>query len=512
MGKNQYTEIDKLFRSKLGEDKLSSGPWNEPTDDIFQAAMEKVNDKGPKKKRRGIWPFFLVGFLGLLGFTSWNALKVDALATTISEMKKEESRLPTTKINNTEVISIASANDHKRETSANEITNKKLGKSKVETKTSMVGSVAPVQQKAKSTTYNRSSNDQAIVPPGNYIKEIGAGKAASASNTALILIGETGEEQEKIVESNNKQVSRNSIDENRLSVNLIPGLIGLLNVEDRIPFTSAFKTSAFNNDSFAENKSGFTFYAYLDLNLNKLRMAGLEPVGYSLTKYDQAYLGYDFGLGALQSINEKFTINYNLGFRRVLNNSLFANEMMYDESKLSVNSDGEMVYDLMMELQTPVGAINQVQSFTVLGGGLQDQAMMQQSTDIKQYFKFISLGVQPRLNVWSSDRLSLFAEAGMSVNYLLAFCQDIDMKMYYHNEMMMHDQMEDHSMNSLNRLSVAATAGLGLEYSFGDHIFSSFKVGSSRSLNSIRHQENTSDEVRTFIDNFGVSLSAGYKF
>lgn len=507
MGKNQYTDLDKLFQSKLGEDRIASGEWNEPTDDMFFAAMEKVNEPVPSKKRRRIWPFFFVGFIMLLGLTTWNLFRVDELTSVINELQDETNSFSTSKITTKENVSglaAEAASDMSEQThlsgkqivsAENEgfIKNNVTSRINNKVKSELVDNVVPT------SSYNN------ILPP-TYTKSSVVSTSAPIFNQSFAFNNIQDEQIDLVAKE--AQSSSNNVS----AFSLMPGLNGLLPVNNRQQINLGIEASDFIQDENKITKRAVAYYAFMDLNLNKLRMSGLEALDYTLSNYDKAYLGYDLGIGALQTINNRLSINYELGFSRVKINSLFANEMKYDESNVHQGMNGELVYDLLMDVQTPTGSINQMQSLTFIRGNIQDQDLMQQNIDIKQFYKFISLGVQPRIDMWSKNRLSVFAEAGLNLNYLVSFCQDLNTEMYYQNQMMMQNEIEDHSMGNLNRMTIAASAGLGLEYTFGEHLFSSFVLGSSRSLNSIRQTGNGTDDVRTYIDNLGVSLSAGYKF
>lgn len=512
MGKNQYTEIDKLFRSKLGSEAVSPGAWNEPTDDMFLAAMEQVNKPPEKsnKRRRLFWPFLLIPFVGLLGVTISNALKVDELRSTISEMKSSEL------VSSTPLVSIAENNRTK------EITNETILSNYTETQHNNNDKLASTNNKAvksKSTLLvgqsNNSSNfksiDNNIVPPTYINKATATNNAGPAENMTFPLFST---KEDLSIEKSNTKPSLVKVTPNKelLGMNLLPGKNGLLNIVERNAIALSLETDPFVKETVEAKNNKFALFAFMNINLNTLRISGLETNGYSLTDFDKSYVGYEYGVGALQNINNRFGISYSLSHSEVINHSLFEGQTMFDESNMSVGTNGETSYLLDTEVETPMGAFSLRQSVPMSDVQIQDQTMMDQTTNIRQSLKFISLGIQPRVNLWSNNNLSLFAEAGVNVNYLVSFDQDLEIEMHHGGNMMMQKSMYDNSMTTLNRLTLAASAGIGVNYSFGEHLFSSIRLGGSRSLNPISQQNNTGGDINTYIDNLGVSISAGYKF
>ena len=505
MGKNQYTELDKLFQSKLKEGKVESGIWNDPTDDIFLAAMDSVNTPETKKKKRVFWPFYLFAFLGLLSLGVWNTKKVGELSTTISEIQLQGNQNPALSVKDGNQVEIA----------PHLVVDKNVEKSEDPKKVQTINKL--VQNKKSKSTSSSNNNDEKlrnnpvantnnqIIPPTYTNNSSNQSKANSPLRNSFTLINTDSNEKSNDLLTTSGKESITMVDH----LELTPSVLSLLNIANRdnfiLPITAA-------ETQKTETRNPLAIYAFLDLNLNSMRMSGLEGNDFILRNYDQSYLGYNVGLGALKEINDRYGIAFNLAYRRVKNHSIFENDMLFDHSHMMSGVNGEMMYQLNADVHTPTGTYQFREEISMEdGGSIEDQEMMFQSTDIHQYFNFISLGVQPRINLWSQNNLNLFAEAGLNLNYLMSFCQEIEMKMYHDNHMMMKKDMEDHSMSTINRLSLAGSLGLGLEYQIGDHIFSSFRFGSSRSLNSIR-QENNADNVRTFIDNLGVSLTAGYKF
>lgn len=518
MGKKQITEIDKLFLSKLGKDAISPAAWNEPTDDMVLAAMVQVNKPAKKsvsRKRLLFWPLLLIPFLGLLGFSISNALQVGELKSAINEMQSNEfavAALPETTSSNeqttvendlvieSEIAKIDNRNENEISSTNNKPVKAKSTNSRATNNKGAINNTTP--------NLNRVNN---VVPPTNNNFTPGMRNGGSAENIAFPILSN------KEVLENTTPHTQASLEirtpvEEVIGFNQLPPKNGLLNILERNAISLSLETTPYEKEEVEVNNSKFALYGFMNINSNFLRVSGLETNSYSLTDYDLSYRGYEYGVGALQNINKRFSIAYSLSHNEVVNHSLFESECIFNESNMVVGANGETSYLLDTNVATPLGDFSLRQSVPMEDVQIQDQSMMNQTTQIRQSLKFLSFGVQPRVNLWSNDNLSLFAEGGLNVNYLVSFDQNLELEMQHNGHTMMQKEMYDDSMTSLNRLTVGATAGLGLNYSFGDHLFSSIRLGGSRSLNPISQQTNAGGEVDSYIDNLSLSISAGYKF
>ena len=499
MGNNKYTELDKLFQSKLEGDKVENGEWNNPTDDAFFSAMREIGqEEKPSKKKIVWWPYLFLLFipLGILGI--WNANQVNELKTEIDEIYVNSNKENATS-----------------EAIIQEQTIKTDSKTILSEQNVLENKSLPTQKFISSPQNNALTESKANAKITNQQKQ---------NNTIYFTsVNANDEIKNNSTPNNGRTASKNALeDSSPLSLGL--GKLDELSSIDKIGQNGV---SSKNEKRSLPNANSFAFildkdlspidkslaaYAFLDVNLNSLRMTGMEPTSFSLTGYDKSYLGYELGLGLIQKVNKRVAINYSASYKQVKNRSFYENDFMFEEDKLHTDVDGQLIYQLFSELQTPTGAYISSQDLSFEDNSMADKEMMNQNANIELLFNFVSLGVKPRVSLLQKERFNVFAEAGLNLNYLVHYCQSLDMKYYYEDKMMMEDYVDNFSMSELNRFSLATSLGLGLEYNLGEHFFSSFKVGTSRSLNSIKQIAANGDQTRTYIDNLGFSLTAGYRF
>ena len=510
MGKNSYTELDKLFQSKLKDGNVENGTWNNPTDDAFMAAMNQVKPEEKSKKKAAWWPLSFLLLIPLLLIGIKYTDEVNDLRSELDEIQQQ--------INEAQASIIKEKNDDAVQFQSNEkivlqsSTSQDVIQNKSDKATRKAGLNTSPSSKSTRIDLNKSSSERnftpTLIPPPTSVNDSRLNRSLSAGvtrgsdfktpntvNTGKGLLVEANKERlEKILGFERLDGNFNLITDARPKAKLEGLALATLNPEEK--------------SGFGMNLSAFAFF---DLNLNTIRMSGAEQNGFSLTGYDDAQLGYELGIGISQNLSKRWDIAYTASYRHFTNRSLYQSEFMYEEEDLVTNVDGELVYQLFIETQTPTGAYitNQDLVFTE---EMDDHTMMDANADIELFFNFVSLGVKPRYSLFQKNGLEVFAEAGLNMNYLVHYCQSVAVALSHNNKPMMNDSGDNYSMDDLNRVSFTSSLGLGLEYNLGKHIFSSIKFGTSRSLNSITASNNNSNDTRTYLDNLGISLSAGYRF
>lgn len=496
MGKNKYTELDKLFQSKLKDGNVENGEWNNPTDDAFFSAMNQLQPEVEAEEKKAVWwPYLFLLFIPILFLTIRNTDQVNELKTDLDNISDFVNQAEASSKNDLDAkviepkeqsVQEANAPSLEKENKVSSKSNSQVQKTNASSSLLSKRAVAKKKNVENNLTsvnvFDRSNDLVTNVTRGSYTKATDLEVAPSFPS------------QKENIES----------------------LIAL----NRDNTIQAFEIGEREKEEFSDfqlaivperkDQAPLGAYAFLDLNLNTIRMSGMEPSGFSLTGYDKSYLGYELGLGLIQDINEKWSINYTASYRHVMNKSFYESEFMFDEDNLITTVDGDLIYQLFSEMQTPTGAYvsNENLSFR---DEMDDKTMMDQNADIELIFNFVSVGAKPRYDLIQKNGFKLFAEAGLNINYLVHYCQTVDLKFYHENEMMMGNSEDIFSMNNLNKFSFTSSLGLGLEYNIGDKFFSGLKLGSSRSLNSIKQLSSATDETRTYIDNLGLSLTAGYR-
>ena len=496
MGKKKFTELDKLFQSKLKDENIENGAWNNPTDDAFISAMKNIEPHEIDEKKKIVWwPYLILLFIPVLILGIWNAGQMSELKSEIDEINaqvNQASTLPESLINETNNSTEVKTDLSTKENVKTTVNEKKLPSTeKPVVKISNASSAVTKKKQVVNNNSNAFTSVNGFDTNRNVVTKF------------------TRDSEFKVTEADALPLFLFPKD----SLKRIAALRRLSNIQNLdYQERNKIRISGLNLEMFMpEPRPGLAAYAFFDLNLNTIRMSGMEPSSFTLTGYDDSHMGYEFGLGLVQELNRKWSINYTASYRHVTNRSQYESDFMFEEDNLITDVDGELVYQLFSELQTPTGAYinNRDLAFAEM---MDDNVMMNEKADIKLLFNFVSVGAKPRFSLFQNNNFNVFAEAGLNVNYLVHYCQSLDMKFYYENKMMMGNYVDDYSMSKLNRFSFTTSLGLGLEYNLGDRFFSSIRLGSSRSLNSIKQLDVNNDNTRTYIDNLGLSLSAGYRF
>lgn len=93
MGNNKYTELDKLFQSKLNDGIIENGSWKNPTDDAFLSALNNIEPKEKVEKKRVIWwPYLFLLFIPVVVLGIWNTGQVNDLKSEMNDISAQVSK------------------------------------------------------------------------------------------------------------------------------------------------------------------------------------------------------------------------------------------------------------------------------------------------------------------------------------------------------------------------------------------------------------------------------------
>ena len=505
MGKNSYTELDKLFQSKLKDGNLENGDWNNPTDDAFLAAMSQVKPQEKSKKKTRWWPLLFLLLIPILLIGVKYTDEVNNLRSELNEIQQQvnDAQASIAKDKNEDANHLQSNDSATKESKVGEdaIQN---NSNKATTKTSINVSPKPAAINI-STTSSKKNFTPKLTPSYTSVNESRINRNQNSVNNSGLDNKTTFNDKVLTAAVNNDKIEK-IVDLERLTSSF--SLITATRPKAKIEGLSLAAFEPEQKSNFGKNLSAFAFF---DLNMNSIRMSGMENTGFTLTGYDESQLGYELGIGVSQNLSKRWGIAYTASYRHFTNKSLYQSEFLYEQEDLITSIDGDLVYQLFTETQTPTGAYITNQDLT-FAEEMDDHTMMDANADIELFFNFVSIGAKPRFSLFQTKGLQVFAEAGLNINYLVHYCQSVDVEFSYEDKMMMHNSGDNYSMDDLNKISFTSSLGLGLEYNLGEHIFSSLKFGTSRSISSITASNNNTNDTRTYLDNLGISVSAGYRF
>lgn len=496
MEENKYSELDKLFRSRL-VNPSDDGDWNVPPGEVFDAALDEIN--GGNSRRRFLL-FLWISLAGLIltisALICWNIRTLGSIDQKMDEIlaaqqgevasQTTEERLP--EENTSEVNEIEVQNESANNNGA------------PATETSGGGNSIDHSQKANSEAgQTPTANIAAIDNKDNRNKE----------EPFWPIIGPDGQYDSDPAEQENLPVTTAASD----SIEAFAGLqsIGLLGFPyffDPLPYSIDQNSIEHNErDSIVESKKPAVLFAF-GPSLSTLNMISDDALPASLTKYDKWYSGYQMQLGLVQKLNKKWDAVYGIEYQRFTNQSEFREEHSYVKANEVTNNQGEQEYMLNLDLLTPIGIHSENMMVPVGNNSISDREEIVHITDMKNRFDVAGLHAGLRYHFIERKALNFYVNGGLAANYFLSVNEQMSTKLYYENRMLKEFVADYSTKGQLGNLFVRGNLGLGMDYRLTSHLNLGLNITGASSLNSIQKPSS----VKLHVRQAGALFSATYRF
>ncbi len=490
MDERKYTELDKIFQSRLGRNNQQALEWNTPSDDILESALDLIDLSEERPKSNRLVMFLSLLVVLLIGIASYNIYSVKVLQDKLGEMSVDPmvSELDESPVLEKKKI----VNDNQKNDVPLPMSSKQMQKD--------VTSIASSEKINEEVKVNKIAHTP--VKTDNTILSTYFNNTSSSLN----LPAGKSEDDEAIV---NTLPSADAVSElmNLASVPTIhPELVWTEEAETEMTLIPSVLNTA-------KEKSLNTPEMYLRLGsrFSSFRMSNVDPNSTALVNYDRKKFGPEYGLGLKQYLGERFSIDYSLSYSRLNNESLYRDQMIFDKDGAVENAEGEMVYDMPVQAESPTGIYATNFNFLLDELNLNDGSMLDNKTNINQVYDVISVSIKPGFDIVQSEKLKIGINAGVETNIIFGFCQELDMKIYHGSEMLKNAAMEDHSMDYLNNFLFGVVGEFSADYQWNSSWSSSLRIGSMRSINSLR-KVSDSNSPGTYLEDVRVALTTGFHF
>lgn len=490
MEENKHTELDKFFKSRLESTAQSENGWNIPPLSILDQALEQV--PAPAKPRRRIGFFWIFGLAALLGISTLcicNAIKINAINSEISSIKN----------NQTSKADIASSSLDNKDTTPVSVINK-IQIEEVTQEVSSSNNIATLnnsnnlkQTEAKSfiptTTPSKERNN---TKPG---KQVQLNKAASINTVSV-------PSQSKVTPTARQRDILQSPQE----------IIAIYS--DTLAYEALGVDISLDSIIITEhitNKTSASVFITGGLLNSCLHMTNIDAGPFSLTKYDEFYPGYYFGIGAYKPINNSLNLYGTISFNQITNQSLFENDITYNNANAIQHTDGSMLYQSEFYMETPMASFNDNVAFRLLDNQIVNGETLNNKTNISETYQILTFTIGVDYELFQSKKLSGLFSTGLSSNYIIGIDQTMDSKIYRQDAMMMDKTLAVDLTSTVNRLHLSGRLNLGLQYDLTDKVYLQLNGGYEKGLTSVRKHSLTS-LPKTYISSFSSGISLGYTF
>jgi hypothetical protein len=479
---NRDNNLDKFFQSRLNEGEGASN-WNSPPDSVLEGAIAELDKRDNERKRRRLfWILWLGSLVALTSVLSWYMLKVSTLEEELADMRNSKEQTVDLIEQDNEKLSKNESESESvyEENSSNEI--KSLGKENTEENRKLESNIRVVRE---TSSYNKTSNEAVV--ENEKVEE-------------LISLIKDDKYEEEVTEKDIITESITIVDPEPEEV--VPEI---KDVED----TTGENEN--NPDPRPKMNKRFVLALYAGLNGSSFSMSAAQPLPDNLTRYDNRYLGYQFGLRLDRKLkNERFFLRVGAEHMMVKNSSQFDIEETYDEDMETTNNSGVNIYSAEYGFDSPMGRFSEPVEFEIDGKNLNDGDKLNSSMKMNSKFRIWNLYVGGGYNLFTGEKITVNINSGLQMNYISEMRQEMDYRLSKNQLMLSDENYLLTDLPTMNHSFLSWKLGAGLNYRKGRMIFGIDGVY-QRSLQSIREVEKVS-KVKTQMSQFQSNISVGWMF
>lgn len=490
---NAYNELDKLFQSRLKEQRSGSEEWNTPSDDVFEKAMAQIE---PKKDRKPFFLWFLLPlfFLAMLGIILFQHQRVQDLEEKIYSLNhKDQVTLSNSNSETTENTNISDGNGLTRTENAEVFDTKQI-----EDGEEGPSIMKDIPSNQNITVANSVKPDILTTENSLHNRDIHTPK-----NNSFTL---NQDELNNTSENLNEFSSPVSFDRNFETLNALSG------IQSRLDYIHDLQAPPVLHQPHLNNEKGGGFYPMLiwSSELSTIHMTNLPVATFSLKAYDDYYLGYAFGVGLSQGIKNKWRLDYALTYHNQYNQSHFQNELLYDSSKEVQQTNGNVEYTADVQIVSPIGGHDEKVSLQLRQSQIQDQEKLINDTYIDQKYHSLGLSLVPNYQFSNNDKIDFSVGVGARLHYLFGFNETMYLSLYHDGNHLASEEISSDQSSMLNRIYGGLYGRADFKYNINDHYSVGLQSGYYRSLTSLKKQKST-DQAKTYLSTLNLNLTFSLK-
>ena len=513
MERRRYDSLERMFRTRLNNVEPSDD-WAKPPRLAFEQALKEVGRK--KRKRRLFILIPLFGLLAIIGFTVvYNLL--DNRIEKIEDVLENKETIHPIAINNEVVkdgeLPFRQGDDSQSIQSTPAIAERELTNAeRVDSSVHDAKSLSAPSKNFGGQSLNENTQSQLIFSPVSDLREesTGSGVLNNPSTNAIVLGGKHKESFDATEEVN---VLDQLVSE---KLNLFPTEIAALpivNIDpfDLIPrefFPHQMRISGLY--SIPTKKSKLALFVLAGNNLSRFSMNNVNSSQFSLTKYDNRYLGYAFDVGLSYSLSNRIDLQFISGFQKIVNQSLFEHNFAYDESNEYVDAQGELHYDMIMNVESPLESIAERRIFSLGDFDLSNGDLIMNNTDITESLHVLSLATELSYNVFSKGAFNLAFNSGIGFSQIIKSKEQLSVEMLHKDDKMTSMNIVHDDLRKLNSNYFSARLGLEVDLELGKRFSILGRTSYLRSLSSLREITGL-NSTETFLVQWSTGIGIKYQ-
>ncbi len=498
---NKYNELEQFFRSRLRNPKVEPEAWNVPDDDILSGAFAAMDKEVKEEKKKGFPLMYILAPLLLFVFT-FLAFIIFNQSKQVENLNKELAHIKTQQ--NTEQV-VASEDAQINKNIQTIAAQEEALEANQYTQSINADAAQNLEDRSFTRRKHDSNNSFAFSQKVNNPR-LDRNANLAFNNDANYFIGKTKETsivaEEKASSTFNNNIIAKAFELSQVGPKPMKPLVRPLRI--------------LTLNSFLEEKESTStpskWRAYMSVGhlYSSFKMNAISNANYTLEDYDKYYNGIQFLVGSTYSVNEKFSLSFDLGFRGIHNKSTFTKINSYDSANEFYSAENELMYRASFDITSPLGLFSDEMELKMDGIDMSEGDPMKNKTNIHQILRVANLSTALNYELFSSGNTSLNASVGLSFNRLFEARHKMTVKMYDGAEEMDNKLFQYNDLNLLRPFFWESNIGLNLRRDFANNIFLNLGANYHRSLHSLTRAN--ANNAKTTLHGFNSSISIGYTF
>ena len=497
--------LHKYFYKYLKGNDISPQPWNTPSDDVFDKAMNRIQelDKKNKKSKFSIW--WVIGFLLVISLAS--LIYIHNLRGKIQKMEKEAQQINKILAEQKAIIKMnsVSSEDKKESVQQNSIiqnSSSNYDKQKnINTTNSAYNNNLKVQNE-EIVVYSKKSSNQK--PVYNSISQDNYHKANTYVKDGIISYIKEEDHSRKNEYDSSDFIDANSDQEQIASIEIIqtrqshlishrPYLLDAPKVKKNIAI-NLFRLNPWEIGLLA----GPIFTSTI--------MRGKKDGSYSKIKTNKYVSSFAGGIYVKRRINKKFAFRTGLYYRLFKIWSSYRTIDNYNKSTEYMNNQGNMENNLFLPIPSPLGMIkSRIRISSPPSMNIEDGAMMSTSVEVIRNIQLLSIPLELEYLFPITESFKISSGVGICWN------QPIKSKTYL-EPIIMHQNVEMNLVDISSNSSkippfVDMQASLKSSWRLSNTIWFEGKLVYFQSLQNVFKQDEMSTKTRGFGLMTGISFN-----
>ena len=516
MSKKEELKISEFFRQNFEEQSNTDLGWNTPPDFLFEEAIAQVNGKRTESNRTKLMILAGVAVVALLfvmlfsHMSRLDALEADqpVVANTISEVVKQAEKPDLSAIVTNQEVTTShevKADDNKA-------------------KVTVVDNPTAISQEVQPTT-----SIAATTRANNSVSRISDSKNNASNASDQVATTQKTEIEERIVENRvNKKVSSNSdsgarnLTQNNVANNLTAPsaphnskiaaieilskieLSTLATVEREVPVSRAVEQLPVETNALAASKIGFR----VAHNLSTLRID--SDNANNITNHNNFYSGYGFDFDIKTPLTSRLSLVNTVGFNKYSNESDNTIIHPYKKFKEVLITTDRASYDLSSFVETPLGRLEEEQTFFVDPRSTVDGENLEHSMTFSQELSVASLQTGLSYDITQADKLTWSVGITAGLNMVVDLKSTMFSSYKMDNSIETEDIIAFENSDNINNFYGSLNLRTDLSYTLGKNLELNFGLGYLHGLSSITNYANNSS--RTYLQNFSGQIGLYRRF